>query len=48
MNDEGDKIKAPFEVILVWKCSRFTRKREHAVAFKSMLRRKDIGVVSIS
>ena len=38
----------PFEVILVWKFSRFTRKREHAVAFKSMLRRKGIRVVSIT
>ena len=32
----------------VWKFSRFTRKREHAVAFKSMLRRKGIRVVSIT
>ena len=35
-------------MILVWKFSRFTRKREHAVAFKSMLRRKGIRVVSIT
>ena len=48
MIDEGGKAKAPFEVILVWKFSRFTRKREHAVAFKSMLRRKGIRVVSIT
>ena len=33
--EEGGKPKAPFDVILVWKFSRFTRKREHAVAFKS-------------
>ena len=39
---------APFQEILVWKFSRFTRKREHAVAFKSMLRRKGIRVVSIT
>ena len=37
MIKEGGQPKAPFEVILVWKFSRFTRKREHAVAFKSML-----------
>ena len=37
MIEEGSKPNAPFEVILVWKFSRFTRKREHAVAFKSML-----------
>ena len=48
MIDEGGKATAPFEVILVWKFSRFTRKREHAVAFKSMLRRKGIRVVSIT
>ena len=48
MIEEGGKPKAPFEVILVWKFSRFTRKREHAVAFKSMLRRKGIRVVSIT
>ncbi len=45
---EGGKTTAPFQVILVWKFSRFTRKREHAVAFKSMLRRKGIRVVSIT
>ncbi len=48
MIEEGSKAKAPFEVILVWKFSRFTRKREHAVAFKSQLRRKGIRVVSIT
>ena len=48
MSEEGSQPKAPFEVILVWKFSRFTRKREHAVAFKSMLRRKGIRVVSIT
>ena len=39
---------SPFEIILVWKFSRFTRKREHAVAFRSMLRRKGIRVVTIT
>ena len=48
MIDEGGRQNAPFQVILVWKFSRFTRKREHAVAFKSMLRRKGIRVVSIT
>ena len=43
------KPEAPFQEILVWKFSRFTRKREHAVAFKSMLRRRrGIRVVSIT
>ena len=48
MLDEASKPEAPFHEILVWKFSRFTRKREHAVAFKSMLRRKGIRVVSIT
>ena len=39
---------APFHEILVWKFSRFTRKREHAVAFKAMLRKKGVRVVSIT
>ena len=39
---------APFKEILVWKFSRFTRKREHAVAFKAMLRRRGVRVVSIT
>ena len=48
MIDEAERADAPFREILVWKFSRFTRKREHAVAFKSMLRRKGIRVVSIT
>ena len=48
MLDEAAKPEAPFSEILVWKFSRFTRKREHAVAFKSMLRRKGVRVVSIT
>ena len=48
MIDEASKPEAPFKEILVWKFSRFTRKREHAVAFKSMLRRKGVRVVSIT
>ena len=47
MLDEASKPESPFNEILVWKFSRFTRKREHAVAFKSMLRRKGIRVVSM-
>ena len=48
MLDEATKNEAPFKEILVWKFSRFTRKREHAVAFKSMLRRRGVRVVSIT
>ena len=48
MLDEAKSPQAPFREILVWKFSRFTRKREHAVAFKSMPRRRGITVVSIT
>ena len=48
MIDAASKPDAPFREILVWKFSRFTRKREQAVAFKSMLRRKGVRVVSIT
>ena len=43
---EASAEDAPFEQILVWKFSSFTRKREHAVAFKSMLRRRGVRVGS--
>ncbi|MXW25259.1 MAG: hypothetical protein F4Z77_03005, partial [Dehalococcoidia bacterium] len=48
MLDAATADDAPFAEILVWKFSRFTRKREHAVAFKSMLRRRGVRVVSIT
>ena len=48
MLEEASGANAPFQEILVWKFSRFTRKREHAVAFKSMLRRRGIRVTSIT
>ena len=48
MLDAASEADAPFEEILVWKFSRFTRRREHAVAFKSMLRRRGIKVTSIT
>ena len=48
MLDEASKPEAPFKEILFWKFSRFTRKRENAVAFKSMLRRRSVRVVSIT
>ena len=48
MIDEARSPKAAFREILVWKFSRFTRKREHAVAYKAMLRRRGVRVVSIT
>ena len=46
--DEAGRPNAPFNEILAWKFSLFTRKREHAVAFNSMLRRRGIRVASIT
>ena len=48
MIDEAKSPQAAFREILVWKFSRFTRKREHAVVYKSMLRRRGVRVVSIT
>lgn len=44
------KVKPrPFEVILVWKFSRFARNREDSILYKSMLRKEcNIDVISIS
>ena len=46
MIEEARRPEAPFKEMLVGKFSRFTRKREHAVAFNSMLRRLGIRVTS--
>ena len=46
--DEASRADSPFQEILVWKFSRFTRRREHAVALKSMLRKRGIRVTSIT
>ncbi len=48
MIDEARLPEATFSEVLVWKFSRFTRKREHAVAYKSLLRRRGVRVVSIT
>lgn len=38
----------PFELILVWKFSRFARNQEESIVYKSMLARSGVEVVSIS
>ena len=38
----------PFDVILVWKFSRFARNQEESILYKSMLARSGVDVVSIS
>ena len=48
MFDEARMPEAGFREVLVWKFSRFTRNREHAIAYKTILRRRGIKVVSIT
>ena len=38
----------PFDLILVWKYSRFARSREDSIVYKAMLRKNGIQVVSIN
>lgn len=38
----------PFEVILVWKFSRFARNQEESIVYKSMLSRCGVDVISVS
>lgn len=42
------KKPKPFDMILVWKFSRFARNQEEAITLKSMLKRNEIEVISIS
>lgn len=42
------KKPKPFDVLLVWKFSRFARNQEESIVLKSMLKRNDIEVVSVS
>lgn len=38
----------PIDVILVWKFSRFARNQEESIVYKSMLKKDDVEVVSVS
>lgn len=38
----------PFDVILVWKFSRFARNQEESIVYKSLLRKNGVDVISIS
>lgn len=42
------KKPKPFDVILLWKFSRFARNREDSIVYKSMLKKLGIDVISIS
>ncbi|MBI2855770.1 MAG: recombinase family protein [Chloroflexi bacterium] len=45
---EARRSSKPFQLILVWKYSRFARSREDAIAFKSLLKKHGVRVVSIT
>lgn len=38
----------PFDVILMWKFSRFARNQEESIVYKSLLRKQGVDVVSVS
>ena len=38
----------PFDIIYVWKFSRFARNQEESMVYKNLLRKKDVSVVSVS
>ena len=38
----------PFQMILVWKFSRFARNQEESIVYKSLLRRNGVEVISVS
>ncbi|MBI4283551.1 MAG: recombinase family protein [Chloroflexi bacterium] len=42
------KKERGFDVILVWKLSRFARNREDSILYKSLLRKRGISVISIN
>lgn len=38
----------PFDIILIWKYSRFARNREDSIIYKAMLRKNKVQVISIT
>jgi len=48
MVSQARRATKPFELILVWKYSRFARNREDSIVFKTMLRKAGVQVISIT
>jgi site-specific DNA recombinase len=48
MITQARRATKPFELILVWKYSRFARNREDSIVFKTMLRKAGVQVISIT
>ena len=42
------RLSRPFDLILVWKYSRFARSREDSIVYKTMLRKNEVQVISIT
>ena len=42
------RLSKPFDLILVWKYSRFARSREDSIVYKTLLRKNGVQVVSIT
>lgn len=45
---EAKSKEHPYDVILVWKFSRFARNQEESIVYKSLLRKNNVEVVSVS
>lgn len=45
---QARRTSKPFDLILVWKYSRFARNREDSIIFKTMLRKAGVQVISIT
>ena len=44
----GEAASHPIDVILVWKFSRFARNQEESIVYKSMLKKDNVDVISVS
>ena len=48
MINDAKKKPAPFDIVLVWKFSRFARNREDSIVYKTMLKKNGVQVISVS
>ncbi len=47
MIDRAKETPRPFDVIVLWKLSRFARNREHAILYKKLLRKRGVAIHSL-
>lgn len=48
MINQARRVTKPFDLILVWKYSRFARNREDSIVFKAMLKKSGVRLTSIN